>query len=138
MQSFEEFLRFADEGPLEWRTRGGLPSSVHLLMEQAAAHGLYTDDVEMASAVFKELSARMAEAEAEADACANVKDRSISWYRARLGEPISAGSTITVQQACYAMAWLKLQGGMTVQSVDYVCRLMSLGGVLEEENQMPR
>lgn len=63
---------------------------------------------------------------------------SVRWYLQRKDQLVSHGSTLTVHQACFALAWHKMWSGMTEQGMDSLCRLLSAGGLCNEANLMPR
>lgn len=142
VQSLEDLFLFAQAelAKPEWRMRGGQDIDGHALMQAAQQQGLYIDDRAAVAALTAELS--------DAMDCTLARQRkndlpaprkyTIRWYQLEGDNPIAAGSDVTVRQACYAMVWLKLLGGMTGQCLDSFCRLLSFGGMLRAENIMPR
>lgn len=68
------------------------------------------------------------------------KEGTLRWFQLNANEKIGDGVDVTVRQMCYHIAMLQRQGGMTLASVDTMCRGMSHGGIIPNpgKNLMPR
>lgn len=133
MQDIEDFVRFAVD---DWRARGG--SGVDDLLRDARASGLCAGSDLSMEILTAELACRMDTLKLQQldPALAVPKARTVRWYQQNADEPVAAGSTVTVRQACFCLAALKLRGGMTGTCLDTICRMLSLGGFCVDENNM--
>ena len=136
MQDIGELIAY---GESDWRTRGGVDAEAVLMAAMAA--GLYVSPDLSMEVLRAELEARMEEQRAYQ----LNEDRpppvayTVRWYQENAHELISAESNVTVLQACFALAALKLRGGMTGQCLDSFCKLLSFGGLLGGDyNKMPK
>lgn len=136
LQDIGDLLQLVDD---HMRARGGLDASG--VISGARDEGMYVDpdlDLEVLQA---ELDYRMALQKADQ---LNGKrpaplPHTVRWYQENADTPVSASSTITVRQACFCLATLKLRGGTTVRSFNDMCKLIAAGGFLPAgDNAVPR
>ena len=134
----ETILQF---GELEWRARGGQDLDGLDLLQAIRQQGMELDDDDIAGGIIEELRDRMQRLRAEHlnEDAPDPRPFTIRWYQKRRNKPIASGSTVTVLQASYCMAWLKMKGNMTSSCLDTICRLLASGGMLPVLNNiMPR
>lgn len=136
VQTLDDILSF---GLSEQRLRGGVDAAD--IVQAALGQGIQADPSISLDSLTQELLDRMQvqEEALSTDAPKSPRHGTIRWYQDHLDDKVAAGSDVTVLQACYCLAWLKLKGGMTVQSMNYFCRMLSSGGFLPAANNiMPR
>lgn len=136
MQDIGELIAF---GESEWRTRGGVDADAVLMAAMDA--GLYVSPDLSMEVLRAELEARMEEQRAHQlnDHRPPPVPYTVRWYQENAHELISVESNVTVLQACFVLAALKLRGGMTGQCLDSFCKLLSFGGLLGGDcNKMPK
>lgn len=137
MQDFDTMLRFFDET----RLRGGQGNDQAAIMRALHAEGMTFYGNLTPSVILDELRDRMACTEAARldEDLPKPKPNTVRWYLSMKGKFVSAGSKVTVLQAAYCLAWLKLKGNMTCDCLDSICRMMAMGGLLPtQDNIMPR
>lgn len=136
MQDVASLIRFGED---EIRARGGV--DVAAVLEAALSQGLQAaPDVSM-QVLTAELLYRMDLQKAAQlnEGLPPPRPYTVRWYQDNADEMVASGSTITVRQACFCLAALKLRGGMTRRAFDDLCRLLSIGGFLSgDTNFMPR
>lgn len=136
LQDIDDLVQF---GLDDCRARGGV--DVDALMQAARGAGLnVAPDISM-EVLRAELESQM-ESSQGSDSASVMREPqkgTVRWYQQNADEPIAAGVPVTVRQACFCIAALKLHGGITVSAVDTMCRLLACGGFLHPEaNIMPR
>ena len=136
LQDIDDLVQF---GLDDCRARGGV--DVDALMQAARGAGLnVAPDISM-EVLRAELESQMESSQGSDSASVMREPRkgTVRWYQQNADEPIAAGVPVTVRQACFCIAALKLRGGITVSAVDTMCRLLACGGFLHPEaNIMPR
>lgn len=138
LQGLHDMLTFVED---EGRLRGGVVPDASALVRSALQQGFMLDNSISLASLSAELADKMAQMKAN---CQNVdapppRAKTIRWYQDNLNEPIADKSTVTVLQASYCLAWLKLKGGMTAQALNYLCRMLASGGFVQGSNNiMPR
>lgn len=123
----------------DWRARGGV--DVDAILQAARVSGLRTDSGVSMEVLRAELEDRIDAMQGQQglDTRPPPQKGTVRWYLQNADKPIAAGVAVTVRQACFCMAALKLRGGMTVSALDTMCRMLASGGFLPaEDNLMPR
>lgn len=136
LQDIEDLLQLFED---HMRARGGL--DVAGVLSVARDEGMYVDPELDWEVLQAELDYRMAlQREEQLNGERPVPlPHTVRWYQAKADEPVSAGSNITVRQACFCLATLKLRGGTTVRSFNDMCKLIAAGGFLPAgDNAVPR
>lgn len=136
VQSIDDLILYAES---EWRTRGGI--GVESVLRAAADAGLYGAPDLSRQVLNAELAFRMdlQFREQQNKEKPDPRPHTVRWYQDKADEKVAVGTDVTIRQACFCLAALKLRGGMTGQCMDDICRLLSMGGLLPEDcNQMPR
>lgn len=131
-----------DDGPaVGGRPRGGAVEVTDAQLRAAVAEaGGAAFGADVAHTVWAELADQMANTLAghlDKDKAAPRKG-TVRWYVANASNPVAEGSTLTVRQACYFIAYHKLASKSTVRGVDMLCGFLSKGGLLPPSNMVPR
>lgn len=136
VQEIDDLLDFFEEST---RTRGGLAAAE--VLAAAGEQGMFISPDLDREVLQAELDYRMdlQEAHQQRGDRPVARPHTVRWYTEKADEKISADAKITVRQACFCLAALKLRGGMTVKCFDGMCKLIAAGGFLPpSENAMPR
>lgn len=139
MPSLQDIADLLDFDKTDWRTRGGDPLDVDALIQSASRQGLQFSSIDM-EVLRLELRDRMDMQLAKQldPALPPPTKYTVRWYQENADELVHPGGALTVRQACFCLAALKLRGGMTVQCLDDFCRLLCSGGFLSvDKNSMP-
>lgn len=138
VQGLQDLLLFAEQ---EHRQRGGVEPDARAILRAAQDQGRRWDNSISVAGFNEELLEKMACQQA---ALANKeapepRANTIRWYQQHPNALVAEGSTVTVSQASYCLAWLKLKGSMTCECLDYICKMLAYGGFLKSsKNIMPR
>ena len=122
------------------RFRGGVEEGLEAFRLHALRDGVEWNEDDVYETLMSELEG-LIEAKLNPDADAgNKKPRkhSVAWYIERHHEPVADRSSMTVLQACYCLMYTKHYRGLNEMGMDELCGMISLGGLLQEDNIMPR
>lgn len=136
MQDIDDLLRYWEH---EGRVRGG--DEMDAIMQAAESAGWFHEGHFSMDVIHRSLQERMDAQKADQTSTdrRTPQKGTVRWYQANADEMIARGSVVSVREAAFCLASIKLGGGMTVQSFDTICRLLASGGLLSpEENIMPR
>lgn len=136
MQTIADLLALSD---VDGRLRGG--DDVGGVLRAALDSGLQISSDMSLEVLGEELRDRMAlmKAEQEGEGKPAPRMHTVRWYQANADELVTTSSDMTIRQACFCLASLKLRGGMTGRCMDDICRLLSYGGLMGGAvNHMPK
>lgn len=141
LQDFDTVFRFAQEwleaDPV--RFRGGV-LDIQAVLRDAVNAGLSVDDGNMFETLKAELSdVMMCQQRAiQNEVAPPPRPGTVRWCVLHQDSPVSGAGSMTLRQACYALAWLKQRSRMNGVGLDTLCGLLSAGGLLAQDNLMPR
>lgn len=134
-----EYIKEIAEANID-RFRGGVEAGLDSFRLQALRDGVDWDEEDVYASLMTELESLIqAKLAGNADAGDRKPRRhSVAWYIERHHEPVAAGVDMTVLQASYYVMYTKHHRGLNDMGMDEICGMIALGGLLREDNNMPK
>lgn len=134
-----EYLRQLVEDNFE-RFRGGVEEGLEAFRLHALRDGVQWEEEDVYATLMAELEGLI---EAKLNPNADADERkprkhSVAWYIQRHHEPVANRLDMTVLQVCYCLMYTKHYRGLNELGMDELCGMISEGGLLHEDNNMPK